>query len=143
MSKRLIVTALAALFTLSVYTSGAQAGKTGNVIAGIAIGVAATALIIGAARSANAHRNNQYYGYNHGISKKENAVAACIHAADWEVRRKRRGLYTRLDRVKKIKKRQGRLKVTMLVTNFYRTGHRQRWVKCHVKHDRVVFFKYN
>ena len=59
------------------------------------------------------------------------------------MRRKRLGLDTRLDRVKKVKKRDGRLKVTMLVTNFYRTGHSQRWVKCHVKHDRVVFFKYN
>ena len=143
MSKRLIVTVFAALFALTAYSSGVQAGKTKNVLTGIAIGVAATALIVGAAQAANAHRNNQHYGYNHGISKKENAVAACIHAADWEVRRKRLGLYTRLDRVKKINKRQGRLKVTMLVTNFYRTGHRQRWVKCHVKHDRVVFFKYN
>ena len=31
----------------------------------------------------------------------------------------------------------------MLVTNVFARGSRQRWVKCHVKHDRVVHFNYN
>jgi len=143
MLRTVTVAMLASVLVISLYGTSAQAGKKGNIIAGIIVGAAATALAISAAQSANSHRNNPHYGYNHGIGDRENAVAACIHAADWQVRRKRRGLYSRLDVVKKIKHRQGRLKVTMLVTNFYRNGQRKRWVKCHVKHDRVVFFKYN
>lgn len=122
MYRTLPVAILACVLTLGLYGSDAQAGKKKrNLAIGIAVGAAATALAISAAQSANAHRNNQYYGYNHGIGDRENAVAACIHRADWQVRRKRRGLYARLDHVKKIKHRQGRLKVTMLVTNFYST----------------------
>lgn len=143
MLRTLTVAAMAVAIALGSFGTAAQAGKKGNIAAGIIVGVAATALAISAAQSANSHRNSPHYGYNHGIGNQENAVAACIHAADWEVRRKRRGLYSRLDAVKTIKQKGSRLKVTMLVTNFYRNGQRQRWVKCHVKHDRVVFFKYS
>lgn len=143
MLRTLTVAAMAGAIALGSFGTAAQAGKKGNIAAGIIVGVAATALAISAAQSANSHRNSPHYGYNHGIGNQENAVAACIHAADWEVRRKRRGLYSRLDAVKTIKQKGSRLKVTMLVTNFYRNGQRQRWVKCHVKHDRVVFFKYS
>lgn len=100
-------------------------------------------LIARATRAATAHREHEHYGYNDKITISENAVAACFHAADWEVRRKRRGLHARLDEVKKIKKKSDGLKVTILVTNFYRNGHTQRWVKCLVQHDEVVFLKYS
>ena len=142
MLKKLLVLPIAAVLAFGVYSSSVEAGSK-KVAIGIAVGVAATALAIAAAQSANAHRNNNYYGYNHGLGPRENAVAACIHAADWQVRRHRRGQYARLDVVKKIKKKGSKFKVTLLVTNFFDRGTRQRWVKCHVKHDRVVFFKYN
>ena len=132
---------VAAMFVVAIHTSHVQAGK--KVAIGIAVGIAATALAIAAARSANAHRDRDYYGYNHGIGPRENAVGACIHRADRRVRRHRSGQYARLDAVKKIKRKGGTYKVTMLVTNFYRNRARQRWVKCHVQYDRVVFFKYN
>lgn len=144
MFRTFTVTVFACVLTLGLYSTDVEAGKKKrNLAIGIAVGVAATALAISAAQSANANRGRQHYGYNHGVGPQENAVAACIHRADWRVRRKRRGLYSRIDIVKSIKQKGAKLKVTMLVTNFYRNGQRQRWVKCHVKHDRVVFFKYS
>lgn len=141
MFKNLSVVACAVVLAASMHVSGAQAGK--KTAAAIAVGIGAAALAIAAASAANAHREHDHYGYNHGYGARENAVAACIHRADRRVRRHRRGQYARLDAVKKISKKGGRFKVTMLVTNFYDRRVRQRWVKCHVRHDRVVFFKYN
>lgn len=143
MYRKLLILPLAAVVVFGMLTSGVEAGKKKNIGIGIAVGIAATALAIAAAQSANAHRNRDNYGYNHGVGARENAVGACIHKADRRVRRHPNGQFARLDHVKKIKKKGGRLKVTMLVTNVFAHRSRQRWVKCHVKHDRVVFFKYN
>lgn len=143
MFRKLMYLPVVAVCAFSLMTAGAEAGKKKNLAIGIAVGVAATALAIAAAQSANAHRNREYYGYNHGVGPKENAVGACIHRADRRIRRHPNGRFARLDHVKKVKRRDGRLKVTMLVTNVFAHRSRQRWVKCHVKHDRVVFFKYN
>lgn len=93
-------------------------------------------------RAALAYRDSSEYGYNYSISLKDNAVAACFHAADQKVRNRRRGLHARLDRIKKVKKRGDTLKITLRVTNIYRNGSIQHWVKCHVEHENVVFFKY-
>jgi hypothetical protein len=142
MFRKLLILPIAAVFAFGLLTSSVEAGTGKKVAVGIAVGVAATALAIAAAQSANSHRGRDNYGYNHGIGASENAVAACIHRADRRVHRTRGG-YARLDAVKKINKKGSKFKVTMLVTNIFGNRTRQRWVKCHVKHDRVVFFKYN
>ncbi len=144
MVKYIAVGALACLMTAGINTEQTKAGsQTRDLFADVTINASSAAVIANATRAAIAYREQESYAYNDGISTSENAVAACFHAADWEVRRKRRGLHARLDRVKKVKNRDERLKVTMLVTNFYRNGKVQRWVKCHVQHDQVVFFKYS
>jgi hypothetical protein len=145
MVKNITLAAFACLLAVNLQ-SGATAteSKPPHLLTGIAAaGASSASLIASATRAAFAHRDNEDYGYNYDISSKENAVAACFHAADREVRRKRRGLHARLDQVKKVKKSGERLKVTMLVTNFYRNGNVQRWIKCHVQHDEVVFLKYS
>ena len=141
MLKRLTIACVAALFAAGVFATGAQAGGKKTAI-GIAVGVAATALILSAAQSANSYRDRDYYDYNQSVGPNENAVAACIHRADRRVQR-RRGGFARLEHVKDVKHKDGRIKVTMLVTNISGRHARKRWVKCHVRHDRVVFFKYN
>ncbi len=143
MFKKLTMLPMAAVLVFGICASSVEAGSGKKVAIGIAVGVAATALAIAAAQSANTHRGRDNYGYNHGVGARENAVGACIHRADRRVQRHRRGQYARLDAVKDIKKKGNKFKVTMLVTNFFANRAQQRWVKCHVKHDRVVFFKYN
>ena len=125
------------------FTSVAADERTRALFDDLEIRPEGSTLVAKATRAAIAHREREHYGYNDKITLSENAVAACFHAADWEVRRKRRGLHARLDEVKKIKKKSDGLKVTILVTNFYRNGNTQRWVKCLVQHDEVVFLKYS
>lgn len=145
MLKNVTFAALACLLSVSFHTNATGAdSKTADMFGGIVSAGASTAsLIANATRAAFAHRNNADYGYDYDISDKENAVAACFHAADRKVRLKRRGLHARLDRVKKVKESGEKLKVTMKVTNVYLNGQVKRWVKCHVQHDEVVFLKYN
>ncbi len=141
MPGKILYIVLAVLFAAAIGTGASHA--SGKKALGIAVGVAATALIIAAAKSANAHVGNDDYDYHHGIGGPQNAVAACIHKADRRVRKKRRGRFARLDDVKDVKNAGGVYKVTMLVTNVFENRRKRRWVKCHVDHDRVVFFKYN
>ena len=131
-------------FAVGLSSGATQAGdEPPNFLGGFAVQASTASMIANATRAAFAHRNSEDYTYDHGISSEENAVAACFHAADRKVRRKRRGLHARLDKVKKVKDKDEGLGVTMLVTNFYRNGHVQRWVKCIVQHDEVVFLKYS
>ncbi len=145
MVNKITLAAVTCLLAVSLLTNATDAGsKPPEMLSGISVAGASTAsLIANATRAAFAHRDEDDYGYDYEISTKENAVAACFHAADREVRRKRRGLHARLDEVKKIKQSGERVKVTMLVTNFYRNGKVQRWIKCHVQHDEVIFLKYS
>ncbi len=145
MVKNVTFAALACLLTVSFYSNATGAdSKIADLFGGvISTGSSAASLIENATRAAFAHRNSADYGYDYDISDRENAVAACFHAADRKVRLKRRGLHARLNSVKKIKESGERLKVTMQVTNVYLNGQIIRWIKCHVKHDEVVFLKYS
>lgn len=137
--------ALMCLLAMSTLAGPARSGSTTpDLFAGIGDSAeSVSAMILRARRAALANRDSKRYDYNYGISSQENAVAACFHAADWQVRRKRRGLHATLDEVKKVKRKGERVKVTMLVTNVYRNGEIKRWVKCHVRHDQIVFWKYS
>lgn len=142
--KRISTYSICVALVLSLSASDVGAGhKSKKILKGIGVAVGVTALALAAASAANAHRDKDRYRYHHGVGKRENAVAACVHRADKVVQRAG-GYYARLDKVNKVKHTGGdKFKVVARMTGVYPWGHKRSKVRCTVKHDHVRKFKYN
>ena len=144
LGKVFVVCVLSIMVTIGTQSREAMAGhKTGKIIAGIAVAVGAALIAETAASAANANRGRDRYDYHHGISKADNAVAACIHKAD-KLARKAGALYLRLDKVRKVVHTgKNKFKVVAKITMVHPNRHKQFRMKCVAKHGDVKSLSYN
>ncbi len=130
-----------AIFLLGALPDDANSGHTKEQTAeGIAVLFLLSAIEKAAASSANADRKDDSYSYHHGLSARDNAVAACVHRA-YKALEKAGGLYMRFDKVEGVKHRGNNdFEVAVNVTDVYSWGHKARSVTCIVNHNQIKKF---
>ncbi len=143
MIKKFTTLAIAAVFAISLSAPQAVADKR-NRQKNAAIGAAIALGLIGAmAAHEQDKRGNKRYRPRRNIRPSENAVGACMLRAKRLVRRAG-GYRTKLNTVRRLNhKPNGRTVVVFDATGFYDFGRKRSRIRCVVKNNRVIKFKFN
>ncbi len=107
---------------------------------GVAVAIGALALIAAAA-AAKSHQNNDVYRTHHGHSRKDNAIAACLHKAQRRTV-KRGGYGVTVKRLNEARRTSEGWSISLRVRQRTASGSRNRYANCIVDGNRVVDFEW-